>query len=239
VDCYQSKANRHIVLVCNNYIDKVSTHEIETGKKFRVRKSRILLRKQLRIPDGISVSRNHQWLAVSSHATGTVHVYKNGARLNRRSISEGLLSAVVCPHGLRFTPDGRFLCVADAASPYLHIYESERGEWEMARGPTKSIKVLDEKTFQLGRYNALEGGVKGLDINNSGSVLLTTCEHQVLAFYDLKALLAQPGSRTPDEEIDELTRKRNELFVTPRHRGFARWRRLMRRVFAGTLLRTK
>lgn len=54
---------------------------------------------------------------------------------------------------------------------------------------------MDDETFQKGRYNPQEGGPKGLDLHRQSGVLVTTCEHQTLAFFDSRqAASASPGT---------------------------------------------
>jgi hypothetical protein len=71
---------------------------------------------------------------------------------------------------------------------------------------------LDEREFALGRINRQEGGPKGLEINNSASVVMTTSEHQVLAFFDLRKLIREPGYRAPDEELSQLCSERDQHY---------------------------
>ncbi|MDT8387284.1 MAG: hypothetical protein RQ736_07210 [Thiogranum sp.] len=104
-----------------------------------------------------------------------------------------MLKGIVCPHGVRFCPDGRVL-VADAASQYLHVYESAADGWSGDLYPTRSIQVLDDETFYDGRYDSREGGLKGLDIDMTGRVLVTTHRFGVLVFHDLKELLSRKGA---------------------------------------------
>ena len=43
--------------------------------------------------------------------------------------------------------------------------------------------------FQRGRTNDAEGGPKGVDIDNSGTILVVTCEEQPLAFFRVADLI--------------------------------------------------
>jgi WD40 repeat protein len=229
VECYQPGEGGSVVLVCNNYIHSVTSHRVEIGKELRVRRDRVIVRKGMKIPDGISVSFDRRWIAVSNHVKGEVWVYRNTKWLNRFSSPVGVLSGVVCPHGLRFSPDGKRLFVADAASSYLHVYESEQCDWAITSGATRSIQILDDETFKLGRNNPFEGGLKGIDIDSRGLILVSTCQHQTLRFHDLKKLLAQPSYNMPIQESTELCRQRDQAFS--KYRSYnSPWRRLKRRL---------
>jgi hypothetical protein len=79
--------------------------------------------------------------------------------------------------------------VADAGDPVVHVYAKGGNSWRGSRKPVTSIEVMDAEVFLKGRHNAQEGGPKGIDIDNEMNVLVTTCEHQALAFFDLSAVL--------------------------------------------------
>ena len=151
--------------------------------------SEVLLKRWLDIPNGICVSKERQWIAVSNHNTQTVLLYKNGPSLNASSIPDGILRQIDYPHGLRFTSDGRFIFVADAGSPYVNIYKKDRSEWRGVRDPVLSFKVLNDDEFLRGRHSREEGGPKGIDINNNMDILVTTCEVRPLAFFDVVSVL--------------------------------------------------
>lgn len=95
----------------------------------------------------------------------------------------------IYPHGLRFTSDGRFIVVASAGSPFVNIYETSDLDWRRVRDPLISFRVLTNEDYLWGRYHPEEGGPKGIDVNNANNILVTTCERQPLAFFDLAAIL--------------------------------------------------
>ena len=147
----------------------------------------LLLEQGLDIPDGIAVSHDGQWIAVSSHGTRDVKMYRMSASLGPDTEPAGILQDANYPHGVRFTADDRHMLVADAGSPMLHVYERGTG-WDGRRLPARSIAVLDEDIFLRGRTNDEEGGPKGLDIDRSNSVVAVTCEEQTLAFFALASI---------------------------------------------------
>jgi DNA-binding beta-propeller fold protein YncE len=172
------------LLVCNNYIHRVTRHVIDPAPSFRIKKNSVLLERGLDVPDGIAVSHDGKWIAVSNHGTHEVMLFDTSAPLGPYTEPAGVLTGVGYPHGVRFTPDDRHLLVADAGAPVIHVYERGAG-WAGSRDPVNSAIVLDEETFGRGRANPEEGGPKGIDIDRSGKVVAATCEEQALAFFSL------------------------------------------------------
>jgi DNA-binding beta-propeller fold protein YncE len=209
VDAYRLSENRYRVLVCNNHWHFITSHVIDLKRRNGVRNEGILLEKSIKIPDGISISAGGASIAISNHVSGEVLVYRNVAGLSRDSEPDARLVGAVCPHGVRFTPDGRRILVADAASRYLHIFESESARWSGLYEPISSTRIIDRGMFETGRYAAREGGLKGVDVDASNSVVVTTHMHDVIAFHDLNALLRARG-RIDASEVAELARQRDE-----------------------------
>jgi WD40 repeat protein len=197
------------VLAANNYIHTITSHKVDLLDGVKARNEGVLIRKELNIPDGLSVSCDRKWVAVSNHSTGTVLIYKFDLDLNRRTPPYGVLEGIVCPHGLRFSKDGNFLFVVDSGSAYFHIYKSTDGDWSSSRKPYKTVRILTDDKFIDGRYNAQEGGIKGLDINFRDNILVVTSEHLPLAFYDLDEFIRLPAVQV-DEEIAEKSRERDD-----------------------------
>ena len=161
-----------------------SSHRLNEG--FSVNSNKILLRNWLNIPDGICVSSESQWIAVSNHNTHSVFLYENNSLLNEFSNPDGILRCVYYPHGLKFTSDGRFILIADAGSPYVHIYRKDTSDWRGVQKPLISYRVLSDENFLRGRTSPEEGGPKGIDIDNTMNIFVTTCEIQPMAFFDLQ-----------------------------------------------------
>jgi DNA-binding beta-propeller fold protein YncE len=167
----------------------VTRHILDGRAAFRVRSNEILLRKGLSIPDGVAVNTDRRWISVSNHNSHSVLLFENTPRLNRRSEPLGILSGVNYPHGVLFSPDDRFVVVADAGTPNVRIYAKDGGSWQGLRYPVKSVRVMDDQTFLRGRKNPEEGGPKGIDVDSHANVLVTTSTEQTLAFYDMPRLL--------------------------------------------------
>ena len=83
------------------------------------------------------------------------------------------------------------LLVADAGSPFVHIYEAPDLNWRGVRTPLLSVRTLSDEQFAAGRYNPQEGGPKGIDVTRDMSLFVTTNECQPIAFFDLQAALRQ------------------------------------------------
>ena len=177
------------VLICNNDGHTVTRHLLDCDAGRAIRNSEILLHKYLNIPDGVSVSPDRRWIAVSNHTTHNVLLYENSPALNSDAEPDGILRGVYYPHGLRFSADGRHLFVADAGAPYLHIYAQDPDQWRGVRNPLATVRIMDEAVFKRGRHNPEEGGPKGLDIDACSNILVVTSECQPLAFFDVPVLL--------------------------------------------------
>ncbi len=180
---------RYRVLVCNNFAHHVTRHRLLLGKRPAIRKSAVLIRAGLNVPDGIAVSPSRRWIAVSSHFTNSVMIYRAGWTLGADTAPAGELVEAGFPHGVRFTADGRFVLVADAGSPVVRVFAANGDDWSGARGPARTVRVLDDDAFQRGHINPEEGGPKGIDVDAASRVLATTCAEQPLAFFDLRHML--------------------------------------------------
>jgi DNA-binding beta-propeller fold protein YncE len=188
----QESRGRVSLLVCNNYRDRVTRHVVDLWG-YRAWKNQALLKRGLNIPDGIAVSHDGQWIAVSSHGTNDVKIYSMSAPLGPDTEPAGILQNANYPHGLRFTGDDRQILVADAGSPLVHVYDRGAG-WSGSRMPSRSVAVLDDETFGRGRASVEEGGPKGLDIDRTNSVVAVTCEEQTLAFFSLASIAGRPAA---------------------------------------------
>ncbi|PHS71054.1 MAG: hypothetical protein COB23_02005 [Methylophaga sp.] len=203
IGCYQIGENSYRLLVLNNYLHTIVGFDIKISEKIQIKNRGVLIKKGLDIPDGISISPNKKWAAVSNHYTGSVLIYRLSPFLNRFTSAAGTLIDIAYPHGLRFSADGKKLFVADAGSQYLHVYESDNEDWSGTHKPLKSIKLVDKAAFLKGRINTEEGGLKGLDLINNDQLLVTTAQHQVLKFYAVNALLDIPISSVEQYLVKE------------------------------------
>lgn len=179
------------LLICNNYQDTVTRHVVDPRRNFRVTSNHLRMKAGLSVPDGVAVSSDGRWTAISNHGTHAVLVLDNAVRDNSKRAPSAVLREIDCPHGLAFADDGRKLIVASAAAPVVHVFGADdSGVWSGERNAVAVLPVMDEETFLKGRTNAEEGGPKGLDISVKLNVVATTSEHQPLAFFDRETLLS-------------------------------------------------
>lgn len=181
---------RHELLVCRNFGHRVSRHVLDAANGYALNEEQVLLGKWLEIPDGISLAPGRRWLAVSSHNTQSVLLYPYVETLHAESDPQAVLRGACYPHGLRFSDDGRYLLLADAGAPYVHVYHQPDGRWQGVYDPNLSLRVMDDALFQSGNENPQEGGPKGIDIDCRAGILATSCQTQTLAFFDLDQALA-------------------------------------------------
>jgi hypothetical protein len=199
-------------LICNNDINKVTRHMIDFSNGSPITSNEVLLSNRLNWPDGVSV--NGKWIAISNHRAHAVFLYRNTSALHECSEPDGILRGVHWPHGLRFSSDGRFLLVADAGKPYVHIYRSDKSGWTGVRRPLKSISVVTQEDFLRGQESPQDGGPKGIDIDNATSILVTTCKVQPLAFFDLAAILKKLSlQRMTDDDAQKALEMKYELDI--------------------------
>jgi len=190
----QTEDGSYEALICNDYANKVTRHRFDVGAQCSVKDDVVLLKKWIQFPDGICVSKNRQWIAVSNHDTHAIFLYKNDSSLNARATPDGFLRHYY-PHGLRFTSSDRLLVATSAGSPYINMYEASDSDWGGVRKPALSLKVLSNEDFLRGRISREDGGPKGVDINNTMDVMAMTCEQHPLVFFDLDAILKNAGLR--------------------------------------------
>ena len=188
------------VLICNNVSHTVTKHTLQADP-LAVTVNDVVLRRRLDLPDGVAVSADNQWIAISNHDAHTVMLYERSRSLDASSDPDGILRGTFFPHGLRFSNDGRHLLVADAGAPHVHVYARDGKTWRGVRYPATFIRDMDDPVFALGlehggRENA---GPKGIDIDRHGHVLATTSKFQPLAFFDVSSILHSSAERLPDD----------------------------------------
>ena len=193
VSVWRLDQDRYEVLICNNYAHHVTRHILEKKDQFRLINSEILLNNGLEVPDGVAVNKDNRWIAISNHDRNCIFLYENTRQLNSQSKPDGFLRGIIYPHGIRFTPDDKYVIVADAGSPYVNIYARNGDGWKGTHTPQATLRVIDEAAYWRGRINPQEGGPKGIDIDRDMNVLVTTCEENVLQFFDLQWMLGQRG----------------------------------------------
>jgi len=212
VSIFRNDQKLYEALICNNNTSNVTRHLVDLRAGCSVKTNEILLEKWLDSPDGVSISRDRHWMAISNRRMRGVFLYEYGA-LNPSSEPDGILRYVFSPHGVRFTSDGEFIVVADGATPDLHIYSKNGSSWRGVHNPIRSLRVLNDEEFLRGRYNNHEGGgPKGIDVDDAANVLAVTSEGRPLAFFDLKTVLQSTKLHSaPDENHEKEIEMRYEL----------------------------
>lgn len=190
------------LLVCNNYVHTISRHLLDRHANFEPVASEILLKQGLEVPDGIAQSASGRWIAVSNHYRNAVFLYRNDGALDRASKPAGVLSGIKYPHGVRFSPDERSVLVADAGSPFVHIFRSDETEWFGARTTSEKIQVVGDDDFARGHFSDDEGGPKGIDLTHDGGLLIASCEERPLAIFDTRAMLR--GTSRPIAQLEAI-----------------------------------
>ena len=186
---------RRDLLACNNWADTITRHRLADDGQLGT--GEVVLHKWLDLPDGVAVSRDGRWIAVSNHNSHSVLVFDAHA-LHAQADPVGILRGVHYPHGLRFGADDSRLLVADAGEPRVHVFVRPGPSWEGVGYPAASLEVMDDETFLLGHVNPQEGGPKGIDVDGAEKLLVVTAHHTPLAFFDLSEVLGDASSLVAD-----------------------------------------
>jgi len=205
------------VLICNNGGHTVARHVLSRGARGAPDTTQVLLRKYLEIPDGVSVSSDRRWIAVSNHNPHNVLLYGNSTALNENSQPDGILRGTHYPHGSCFSTDGGHLFVADAGAPYVRIYAREPDDWRGVRYPVASVRVMPDAVFERGRHSPAHGGPKGIDIERASGVVVVTSECQPLAFFDRRSLLQHVSANGSAREPGLLDASYDLMLMEERH----------------------
>jgi hypothetical protein len=184
---------KQLIVACNNS-STVTMHPyrlqqgtVETGD------GAIIAQTGLEIPDGVALSRDGRWLAVSEHHHRCIMIYRYADKTRTCVLRDAELHH---PHGLCFDATGRTLYVADAGAPYVHAFvgglewnkSTDRSTFKLAAVEADAFRKTKEATPE--EFRALEGGIKGMDVDPSGRVLATTCQHQILRFFETGPIAA-------------------------------------------------
>ena len=135
------------VLVANNSGDTITAHTLDSDP-VAVTSSSVLLRRGMDYPDGLAVSADGEWIAVSNHAAHIVMLYQRSSSLHEDSQPDCILRGVSYPHGICFSPDGRHLFVAGTGRPYVHVFARDGQVWRGVQYPAVSVRVMQEDMFR-------------------------------------------------------------------------------------------
>ena len=217
----RADASQVVLVVCNNVSHVVSRHVLDRAT-YTERSREVIARRWLVVPDGVARSRDGAWLAVSNHDQHCVALYR-GDTMGADAAPDALLRGLAYPHGLCFTADGAHLLVADAGAPFVHRFDRGDG-WNGVRYPAASLRVSDADAFAQAATTRDEGGPKGLALDPSGRVLVTTTVAQPLTCHAAAPLLvggdafvaaAAEATRTAEQLLlDRLSMVRDAEHIT-------------------------
>ena len=192
VRIFKKSPTLYDVLLCDNFDNAIFQTTVDGACSFEQQLGKMLLQLGLDGPDGIAFNAAGSWIAISNHHHNNVLLYKMDAGLDVNSKPAGVLHGVNFPHGVLFTPDDRFILVADAGAPFVGLYSRESGvDWSGDRHPHSLIRVMDDCIFQRTQNdNPEEGGPKGLALDKNADLLVTTSEAQSLSFFNFNSILA-------------------------------------------------
>ncbi len=176
------------LIACNNHAHQVVRYVVDRRHDLAVVDQEVLIGSGLQIPDGLAISPSGEWLALSNHETHEVFVYRYGPELRADAPPAGVLSGANFPHGMQFVGDHRLL-VNDAGLPFVYAFAAGDGDWSGTRSPVNIARVMDDETFNAGRYNPREGGPKGMALLRGGGPVVLTSERQQLAWFTPADLL--------------------------------------------------
>ena len=193
------------ILLCSNNGHYISSHLINTKQDFHVESSCILLKHKINVPDGVALSDNRAWIAISNHHSHTVFIYKNLKSLNPDTPPDAILHGLHFPHGIKFVEDTHFLFVSDAGGPFVYCYYSKTGEWSGHYQPVSKFRVMHHETFLKGHVNPQEGGVKGVAFFKNSYIMAVTCQEERLTFFDLSTIVSMHKSRSKPSKVIALS----------------------------------
>ena len=177
------------VLVCNNESHTVNRYLLDLDDDLQVVDREVLIGEGLHTPDGVALSRSGRWLAISNHTTHEVFLYSYEPDAAAPARRVGTLRGPNYPHGVRFARDDRAILLNDAGLPHLYVYAAPDGDWSGVRDPARTLRVMDDGTFNAGRYNPQEGGPKGLVVLEEQGAIVLTSTYQHLACMPLDDVL--------------------------------------------------
>ena len=184
------------LLACVNWGHLVVRHRLDDGG---LTAAEVVARRWLDVPDGIAVSEDGRWVAVSNHFTHTVLVYEHAA-LGEDAEPTAVLRGTTYPHGLRFSARGDRLVVADAGTPDVQVYAAPADGWRGVAYPAARFAVMDDATFARGHRTPQEGGPKGLELDPRTNVLFLTSEETPLLCFDAGAVVDDPWAIGADAD---------------------------------------
>jgi 6-phosphogluconolactonase (cycloisomerase 2 family) len=193
----------NILYVCCNFKNTVSAHKYSIEKKsIHVQGDTLIMHDGLEVIDGLAFSKDGQYLAVSDHDHNRIVVSR---RIENISDATDLPMSfeyscslrdkdMHYPHGLCFDFDGQRIFAGDAGGRLIHVFETSYGWSKDMSSSIEKPYGVDQSAFLKSRaivdesVRNLEGGAKGLDIDQSTNILVVTTRHQVLRFFEISTV---------------------------------------------------
>ncbi len=190
--------NNTLYVSCN-YLNTVSTFFCQLdNEKLSVQEGIVIAHHGLEVIDGIALSQDGNLMALSDHDNHRVVIYRR--TMNPSELLGRPHFSIICSltdidmhyaHGLCFDRTGNALFVADAGGRYINVFKNN-GDWDMDMLKS-SVKIIgvDLEAFNKTqdsvneKFRILEGGEKGLDIDPSGRIMVTTCNNQTIRFFEI------------------------------------------------------
>ena len=196
---------RDELFICCNNRNTVSAHQVHwDGHDVHISRETLFAQDGLEIPDGVAISDDGAFVAVSDHENRRVVLYD---RERRERLSVLRDSRLRCPHGLHFDGEGERLFVADAGGRDIHIFLRDE-DWRAGQGESAcrigavSQQVFDRTLDESPDHARIrEGGAKGLDVDPSGTVLAITCRNLPLRFFEVGDLDAGHAAQVKLREV--------------------------------------
>jgi len=197
---------KQLLYVCCNNQSTVTAHPFTVRRKIiKTGAGEIVAREGLEIPDGLALSRDGRWLAVGDHNQRRITIFRRADRAPCCDLSDVDLSH---PHGICFDPTGTALYVADAGERGVHVFVSPDGWVTSMTCSSFKMPAVDEDAFRKTKesvpeiHRPLEGGIKGIDVDASGRIIATTCQNQMLRFFE-SSLVTK--NKMPDTWLARMT----------------------------------
>lgn len=184
------RAHGGVLHIACNHHNTVTAHPCtHEGERIVTGEGDLLVRDGIEIPDGVAISRDGRWMAVSDHDHRRVLVFGRDDRELRCELRDPQL---LHPHGLCFDRSGSALFVADAGGRQVHVFSTTDAWSSDLEASGFRCKAVAAKAFRAtraatpARHRSLEGGIKGIDVDPSGVLVATTCRFQTVRFFEIE-----------------------------------------------------
>lgn len=178
---------RGFIYAASNKSNTVTRHRLLDGPSCD--EGTLMAQEGIDIPDGVAISHDGAWLAMSDHGNHRVLIYRPGDTSPCGELTDPSLHH---PHGIGMSQDGKLLFVADAGGRGLHVFHSPDGAWDVVQTAVAvTVDGVREDVFNRVQsetpeiFRNLEGGTKGVDVSKDDRVVVTTCRGQTLRFFEV------------------------------------------------------